>query len=108
MEQTKAYNWKCSIKDCESQAMKKTHLASCDEIQTLIGQPVTTFAIEEGTTFVTLCQQHYNLVYKELHQPLACNSCGEKPKKGEHFSKCCPEPTAINTYLHSVTGIVVH
>ena len=87
---------RCGMKNCENGACKKTHLASCDQIETL---PVVSFTIENDITSVPLCQQHYNQLYCQLHLASPCDSCGDKPKKGERFNRHCPEPTSINMYL---------
>ena len=84
-----------------SEARKNTQLASREEIECILGQPVTSFTVAEKTS-VPLCQVHYNEVYLLLH-PKTCDACGIKPRKGESFNRHCPNPLAINTYLSIVT-----
>ena len=46
---------KCSIQNCENLASKKTSLASGEEIERFIGQPVVSFTVEEAVSTVSLC-----------------------------------------------------
>ena len=99
---------KCSIQNCENLASKKTSLASGEEIERFIGQPVVSFTVEEAVSTVSLCQLHYNHLYRQLNFSVPCDSCGEKPKKGEKFNRHCPEPELINTYLASISDDPSH
>ena len=37
-----------------------------------------------------------------------CESCGEKPRKGERFNRHCPEPDSIDAYLAIASGEPSH
>ncbi len=99
---------KCSIQSCEHTAHKSTTLATATEIEQLIGQPIVAFNVEQDESSVSLCQAHYNYLYSQLTLPTPCESCGEKPKRGEKFNRHCPEPDSINTYLSIVTSDPSH
>lgn len=46
---------RCSIEGCTNDTIKNTHLASCEEIEQVLDQTVTSFTVTD-TTSVALCQ----------------------------------------------------
>ena len=95
---------KCVIHRCKNTAHRKTTLASTDEIVQLIGEPIVQFTVSGETSTVSLCQEHYNVMYKKLKASTPCDACGGTPKKGERFNRHCPEPCYINTYLGVISS----
>ena len=51
-----------------------------------------------------LCQAHYNKIHSYLHAPVECDSCNARPKKGEQYSRHCPNPDRINTYINNISN----
>ncbi len=107
-DRSDTFQKKCSVQSCENAAQKKTSLASAQQIEHLIGQPIVSFTVEQAVSSVNLCQVHYNHLYSQLTLPVHCESCGGKPRKGEHFNRHCPEPDSINTYLALVSSDSSH
>ena len=98
----------CSIKDCKNTLCKRTKLASVEDIEHILQQPVVSFTVEESVTTVGLCRDHYNLLYTQLHVSATCESCDAKPKKGECFTRHCPAPDSVNTYLSLLSSDPSH
>ena len=94
LKREKTYE-KCVIHRCKNTAHRKTTLASTDEIVQLIGEPIVQFTVSGETSTVSLCQEHYNVMYKKLKASTPCDACGGTPKKGERFNRHCPEPCYI-------------
>ena len=94
---------RCSIESCENTAIKTTHLASKEDIEHILDQPLMSFTVEDAEISVPLCQTHYNQLYTQLSISSPCKSCGGKPRKGERFNRRCPHPESINTYLTIVS-----
>lgn len=85
-----------------------TILRASEEIERLIGEPVVAFTVEESVSTVSLCQLHYNHLYRQLNPVFSCDSCGGYPRKGEKFNRHCPESEMINTYLASISDDPPH
>ena len=53
----------------------------------------------EASTSLLLCNSHYQQLYRELHFPLACAACSCQPRYGGDYTRRCPDPVQISTYL---------
>lgn len=99
---------RCGIECCEATAIKCMHLASKEEVEQTLDQRITVFSVETTTISIPLCQTHYNRLYTQLTTAAPCESCGEKPRKGEHFNRHCPNPDLINKHLNSASSCPSH
>ena len=99
---------RCGIESCENTAIKTTHLASKEDIEHILDQPVMSFTVEDAEISVPFCQTHYNQLYTQLSISSPCKSCRGKPRKGERFNRRCPHPESINTYLTIVSSDPSH
>lgn len=66
-------------------ATKNTQLVSNEEIELILGHPMTSFTVDD-TTSVALCLSHCNEMYTHIH-PNTCESCGAYLKRGEQFKR---------------------
>ena len=48
---------------------------------------------------VTLCNSHYQHLYREVHFPQLCASCYTQPKYGGEYTRRCPDPQVISEFL---------
>ena len=57
--------------------------------------------IRSTTTDIVFCPYHYHLSYRHTHAKIVeCRkTCKAKPKRGEAYSRHCPNPPVIEKYL---------
>ena len=53
----------------------------------------------EASSSLVLCNSHYQQLYRELHFPLPCAACSSQPRYGGDYTRRCPDPVQISTYL---------
>ena len=85
----------CSVQSCSSKTICSTKLITNAELASTFNMAIEP---QEGAS-VGLCKQHYQKMYKFLHQRVPCKSCGAMPNDTEHFPYHCPHPVIINRYL---------
>ena len=53
---------------------------------------------------VLLCEKHYQLVYRKMHERTPCAGCGAKPKvRQDAYTRHSPDPFTISQYLSGQT-----
>ena len=77
-----------------------------ERIITASGETLATFAKElnvEGV--VTLCETHYQTMYREVHKLHQCAGCGAKSKVREGaYTRHSPNAAIVSEYLHTRIG----
>ena len=53
----------------------------------------------EPTKPLSLCNTHYQYLYREVNFPKLCATCSAQPKYGEEYKHCCPDPQKISSFL---------
>ena len=48
---------------------------------------------------LSLCNCHYQLLYREVHYPQPCAACSSEPRYGGEYTRRCPEPDRITAFL---------
>ena len=63
----------------------------------------TTSAIREelqtSADNTTLCQKHYQAMYRKVNAPICCAACGARPKHGSAFTRHSPNAALITSHL---------
>ena len=100
---------KCNIESCEHPVYSRTNLVTVDRLQEILHQRIVAFDVEPGQEVsIGLCTEHYLQMYRQLHQPLPCSSCGGMPRKGEPFTRHCPAPVVITNYLNHISSETIN
>ena len=62
--------------------------------------------IRSTTTDIIFCPYHYHLTYRHTHAKTVecCKTCKAKPKRGETYSRHCPNPPVVEKYLQVIKG----
>lgn len=95
----------CCIKNCGGVAFSATNLMTPDELEQELEVTVVAFVVDECETQLSLCRRHYNEMYRKFKVTAKpCDSCDAKPRKGEHFTRHCPDPQTINSHFQTITG----
>ena len=89
----------CCIQNCKLPTYSTTNLLTPDELEEAVGVPVVAFTVDRCSTQLSLCQNHYNHMYRKITVSTPCDSCGMKPRRGESFMRHCPAPDLINEHL---------
>jgi hypothetical protein len=62
----------------------------------------------QDTDSTSLCEAHYQDLYRQAHAPTPCCGCGCKPKsRNGPYTRHSPDPTTISKYLSEKTGCSV-
>ena len=48
---------------------------------------------------LSLCNCHYQFLYREVHYPQPCAACSSQPRYGGEYTRRCPEPDRITAFL---------
>ena len=97
---------KCNIESCEHPVYSRTNLVTVDRLQEMFHERVIAFDVEPGRgASIELCSDHYLQMYRQLHQPHPCSSCGGMPRKGEPFTRHCP---VITNYLNHISSEIIN
>ena len=56
----------------------------------------------EPTKPLSLCNTHYQYLYREVNFPKPCAACSAQPKYGEEYTHCCPDPQKILSFLQEI------
>ena len=89
---------KCNMEHCEAMVDTQTSLVTVNELENILKERVNAFTVSTSKQSIGLCRKHYKQMYAFLyHTP--CDSCDDKPKRGEVFSRHCPSPALVNGYL---------
>ena len=58
-------------------------------------------------TVGALCDKHYQLLYRESHEPKICAGCGAKPKSRQApYSRVSPYAISVSKYLNERTDLM--
>ena len=63
---------KCTYPECVITSNSGKIILPCDEKRTMFSSII-------NITVGALCDKHYQLLYRELHEPKICAGCGAKP-----------------------------
>ena len=89
----------CGVDQCPNNVYRQTSITSATQIEDILKEKLS---FTHQTT--PLCQAHYNKIHSYLHAPVECDSCNARPKKGEQYSRHCPNPDRINTYINNISN----
>ena len=89
----------CGVDQCPNNVYRQTSIMSATQIEDILKEKLS---FTHQTT--PLCQAHYNKIHSYLHAPVECDSCNARPKKGEQYSRHCPNPDRINTYINNISN----
>ena len=59
--------------------------------------------MDEDSSVISLCREHYNTLYTTLKGTPVCSSCGIKQNRSKFINRRCPEPDTINPYLQEIS-----
>lgn len=93
----------CVYKECSVTSETDKVIAPSDET-------LDSFCRVLGTTVqpVVLCEKHYQLVYRQIHEHKPCAGCGVKPKFRQNaHTRHSPDPITVSQYLskHTEFGV---
>ena len=88
----------CIVEGCGEMSHTTTHIVTHDiaqEYLDLVPTPESGSAIPQN---LTLCNSHYQFLYRKVHFPEPCASCFTEPNYGGKYTRCCPDPEQISAF----------
>ena len=82
----------CTVEGCGEMSHTTTHIVTheiAQEYLDLVPTPESGSAIPQD---LTLCNSHYQFLYRKVHYPEPCASCFTEPNYGGKYTWCCPDP----------------
>jgi len=70
----------CVVTECKNKVISKTHMATIEKAVEILGQLTDSV---QGLP-LGLCNLHYQILYKAMHDPIPCAACGALPKCFTH------------------------
>ena len=89
----------CMVEGCGEMSHTTTHIVTheiAQEYLDLVPTPESGSAIPQD---LTLCNSHYQFLYRKVHYPEPCASCFTEPNYGGKYTRCCPDPEQISAFL---------
>lgn len=90
----------CTTASTKANRVSRALFAPTSEVKRLSG--IRTDSDEP----VLLCSAHYCQVYRQVHPPMKCASCGAFPKPGSKFTHHSPDASLVSRYLHEIDHMV--
>ena len=89
----------CMVEGCGELSRTTTHIVTHDIAQEYLDLVPTPESCSTTSQMLTLCNSHYQFLYRKVHYPDPCASCCTQPNYGEKYVRCCPDPEQISAFL---------
>ena len=95
---------RCDIQSCKHHWHSNSHRTSVTDIEHILEERIRGFQVDEDSTIIGLCRDHYNKLYTMSRATPVCASCGTKQKGSTIINRRCPESDTINSYLQEISA----
>ena len=91
----------CAVEGCGEISHTSTTITTYDIAQEHLDL-IETEDIDSSP--LALCNPHYQQLYRVLRFPLPCAACASQPRYGGDYTRRCPNPIQITTYLQQTVN----
>ena len=86
----------CMVEGCGEESHTTTSIVSFEVAREYLDM----IESDGGTSqSLSLCNCHYQYLYREVHYPQPCAACSSQPRYGGEYTRRCPDPAKITVFL---------
>lgn len=95
LPKTKVHSY-CMVEGCGELSHTTTSIVSVEVAREYLDIIQSDGGISQS---LSLCNCHYQYLYRELHYPQPCAACYSQPRYGGDYTRHCPDPAKITVFL---------
>ena len=89
----------CIVEGCSETSHRTTSIVSYEVAKEYLDLAESSQNESATSQSLTLCNAHYQQLYREVHLPQPCAACSSQPRYGGDYTCRCPHPEKITEFL---------